>query len=458
MGKESISGKENSKNVKSFFIDFIETDGGFIFWIILFFALLFATIIVYSVDNSWSVQVLAACLGAIITIIVTRLLLSSQNKIEREREKERRELEDKLRKDFEFYNAKLKVYSESINQLWKTYSDSSKETKNKLQDSIFDKLIFYLSDNLIKQITQIIADYINGYKKKESEKKESEKKEIVEIYADITTLLKQDLDSKGEKPNKNHEEKPNENNKENPILKLRLVVDDLMQTLEREDKNNNKQQIITNPNNKTFSERANQDEIKEEQQEQVTQQVYNINNQAWHFIMWDDYYNMQKLKEGRNELYFVENEEWRTNLLRQIEKDDLIMLYRKGGYGYIGAFRAKGRRIFDIEKGEEEEVYFDKEYRTITGPQYDDDLKMHDIYEVKDDDGLTFISSIIVEPIAFMENGVGNPGGVYRRTICRYDADYAWELMRYFREAKNKEGFGMIDGKKLELADDKLMK
>lgn len=452
MGKENISGKENSKNVKSFFIDFIETDGGFIFWIILFFALLFATIIVYSVDNSWSVQVLAACLGAIITIIVTRLLLSSQNKIEREREKERRELEDKLRKDFEFYNAKLKVYSESINQLWKTYSDSSKETKNKLQDSIFDKLIFYLSDNLIKQITQIIYDYTNGDKKKESEKKE-----IIEIYADITTLLKQDLESKGEKPNKNHEEKPNENNKENPILKLRIVIDDLMQTLEIEDKKNNKQQKFANPNEKIISEGVSQDEIKEEQQEQVTP-VYNINNQAWHFIMWGAEENLEKLKEGTNELYFVENEEWRTNLLRQIEKDDLIMLYRKGGYGYIGAFRAKGRRIFDIENKKEEVCIFDKEYETRTGPKYDEDLKEHDIYGVNENDGLTFISSIIVEPIAFMAEGVGNPGGVYRRTICRYDGDYAWELMRYFREAKNKEGFGMIDGTKLKLAEDDLMK
>ena len=39
-------------------------------------------------------------------------------------------------------------------------------------------------------------------------------------------------------------------------------------------------------------------------------------------------------------------------------------------------------------------------------------------------------SSIIVEPIAFSKDGIGNPGGVYRRTISRYDKGYGIKLFQ----------------------------
>ena len=68
------------------------------------------------------------------------------------------------------------------------------------------------------------------------------------------------------------------------------------------------------------------------------------------------------------------------------------------------------------------------------GEQYLSDIKIYDIYNSKED-GATTCANIIVEPIAFVENGVGNPGGVYRRTISRYDSHYAWLLMERFKNA-----------------------
>ena len=76
---------------------------------------------------------------------------------------------------------------------------------------------------------------------------------------------------------------------------------------------------------------------------------------------------------------------------------------------------------------------FGNEIQKVTGEQYLSDIKEYDIYESQKD-GATTCANIIVEPLAFVENGVGNPGGVYRRTISRYDSHYAWKLQQLFQE------------------------
>ena len=143
------------------------------------------------------------------------------------------------------------------------------------------------------------------------------------------------------------------------------------------------------------------------------------------------YLNLAKSKEI--ELSLVEyGEYWRTNLLKQVGKGDIIMLFRRGGYGYVGAFEAIGRRIFDFEKGEEEILYFDEE-KTRPVENFDVDAEEYDIYKSRED-GATLCSNLIVKCIAYVSDGVGNPGGVYRRTISRYDSHYAWLLKERFQE------------------------
>ena len=158
-----------------------------------------------------------------------------------------------------------------------------------------------------------------------------------------------------------------------------------------------------------------------------------LEQQSWHFIMWNDT-QLDRLKEGFNELSLVEYDEyWRTNLVKQVCENDVIMLFRRGGYGYVGAYRAIGRRVFDFEKNQEEILMFGKDIQIISGKQYLSDIDKYDFYK-SSKDGATTCANIIVKPIAFIENGVGNPGGVYRRTISRYDSHYAWMLKKLFQE------------------------
>ena len=89
--------------------------------------------------------------------------------------------------------------------------------------------------------------------------------------------------------------------------------------------------------------------------------------------------------------------------------------------------------MFYFDDKREEIQLFGKDIQNVIGEQYTTDIEGYDIYK-SGDDGATTCANIIVEPIAFVENGVGNPGGVYRRTISRYDSHYAWLLKEDFKK------------------------
>lgn len=163
------------------------------------------------------------------------------------------------------------------------------------------------------------------------------------------------------------------------------------------------------------------------------QEIQALQQQAWHFAMFSDI-QLEKLKEGINELSLVEyDEEWRTNQVKQVSEGDIIMLYNRGKAGYVGAFKAIGWRVFYFNENREEIQLFGKDKQEITGDTYLADVAKYDIYDGKTD-GASFCANIIVEPIAFIPEGIGNPGGVYRRTIAKCDPHYAWLLMEKFKQ------------------------
>jgi len=181
-----------------------------------------------------------------------------------------------------------------------------------------------------------------------------------------------------------------------------------------------------------------------QQEEIAPEELQRLEENIWHFNAWGDEQfkrieeNLAESKEI--ELSLVEyGEYWRTNLLKQVGKGDIIMLFRRGGYGYVGAFEAIGRRIFDFEKGEEDILYFNESEKSsiVTTKDNNDafeaDAKKYDIYESKKD-GATLCSNLIAKCIAYVSDGVGNPGGVYRKTISRYDSHYAWLLKERFQK------------------------
>ena len=139
------------------------------------------TIVVYFTYDIWAVQVLSACLGAIITIIATRLLLSSQSKIE----EQRRNAEDDAKRRFEIYNAKLKVYSDFVSKMYDILSDN-KIDENEILDlrtRIFGQVSFYANGDILESINNELKN-VENYKDTAIMQRK---------FANIACILQQDL-------------------------------------------------------------------------------------------------------------------------------------------------------------------------------------------------------------------------------------------------------------------------
>jgi len=462
-------------------------DKKFIGWLIIGGVILATTILVFgSTNTSWPAQILAACLGALVTIIATRLLLASQSEIE----ENARQAEDRAKKEQEKYNSKLKVYSDFVSEMYKTLSDNhvTPDELRELRTKLFATVSFYAEKNVLEEINSKLESCLF----KNGKIVEDVDLEMSNFFSSITKILQNDTNVK-ELPNVDKEgtkKKGNEKKFENNDNKKEVSNDDIVKKLWE-----NFQTLITSLDQQKIKEDDDRkkEELKEKQyaKDQQKEEHYRkeitkekqfdesldimINNeindeengliinqpsdniekstheakqddtdddksqylkeQAWHFNAWGDsqFKQFEELDKEEYELSLVEyGEYWRTNLLKQVEKGDIIMLFRRGGYGYVGAFEAIGRRVFDFEKGEEEILYFDEE-KTRPVEDFNKDVEKYDIYKSKED-GATLCSNLIVKCIAYVPDGVGNPGGVYRRTISRYDSHYAWLLKERFQE------------------------
>ncbi len=424
------------------------------FWIILFFIVLIITIVIFKVNgNTWATQVFAACLGAIITVIVTRLLLSKQSEIDEklrkaewaaaeqrrkldedaqktlrkaeadaerkleeyktESAKELRELEEKSKRNFEIYNAKLKVYSSFVSKMYNILRDNE-VTRDELLDlrtQILGQVSFYAN-----------GDILAGINDELSLKKVGDFRENIEniqrCFANIASLLQKDL-------------RGNEWNADSGgAIKLWNTFDGLLDKF-----NETTQQPIVN----TFSD-------------DIASKCFN--STFWHFNMLGAEEQLRALSMGVFELNLIEyDEDWRTGLIKQVQENDLIFLFRAGGPGYMGVYRAKGWKIFQFNKEDGSTIetlnIFGATKQVINNPS-DDEINKSDIYESKED-GATLCSSLIVEPLAFARTGVGNLGGVYRRTISRYDRGYGLMHLGCFMAIMDNEDIYntyLEDGKK----------
>ena len=398
-------------------------------WALVAGLALFATIMVFgSNGTSWPEQVMAACLGALITIMATRLLLSTQ----REGEKEQ-----------ELYNKKLGVYSDYVSEMYEALSDgnvTSDELK-KFRTKLFATVGFYAEDDVFKQIYDKVMEHFFE-KKKENESKEGSKltndpqPKMAKFFADITNILQNDIQDKKEKMKFKNKGKIN-------VMDLWNKFKDIIDYLEKAEEEANKDNENTENNILGQKTESSNEIIGSAFQDQQTEQPNEkcLKQQAWHFNMLSDV-QLESLRQEKEqyELNLIEyGEYWRTNLVKQVGYGDIIMLFKRGANGYWGAYKAIGTRIFNFDEKKETITWLDnRENPTIipeTDPQYQKDIEDFDIYKSRDD-GATLCSSIIVKKIAFKEGGVGNPGGVYRRTISRYYPLYAGRLMKLFEDAE----------------------
>lgn len=364
-------------------------------------ALLAICFFIFHIPDIWP-QLLAiiasACLGIAGTSFVTRLLLKSQQESD----------ENKI-KNIHLYQSKMKALSAFTKELWSQaskgdYLDYS-ELKT-LRTLLFDKVLFFLTKSDIEGLTEIF---------KESDSKPN----TIKLYSEITVLLKNSLDDDKTKRNS-----INVIYTQEELSGLWRAISKHIPTDEPKVSTNNQQD-----NNEDATTTDSIDNVEENDGIQFNKPEF---NQAWHFAMWDER-QLEAIGEGKiNELSLVEyEEEWRTNLVKQVEKDDIVFLFRRGGYGYVGAFKPLGWRIFDYNEQKETLHIFGQQEQVK--PVNDDDVMKYDIYNGRDDSA-DLCSNLIVEPIAYVPDGVGNPGGVYRRTISRYDAGYAATLLERFKK------------------------
>ena len=177
-----------------------------------------------------------------------------------------------------------------------------------------------------------------------------------------------------------------------------------------------------------------------------------LGRQAWHFSEYDTT-QLEKLKGGFNELSLIEYQEyWRTSLVRQVQRGDVVFLFR-GAKKYSGVFVAKGWRVFEYDADRNvTETTSDGispvlpvgQVNSIRDEKIQAILRQYDFYESFADDTSTSCANVVVDTVSFIPDGVDNPNTTYRKTISRYYEGYAVALLEKFREVDSSNA-GRID-------------
>lgn len=318
------------------------------FWLygIIAFSLLFiATAILFRI---FEIEILpsqfyGALIGVVITAIITVFLLQGQTANEAQRDK-----------DVRIFEEKIKVYSEFTEKMWAMLDDDevTEEELKMLRNICFSKLVFYLDNKQIEDIYDQIKsiDFENA-------------DTAMRAIGEITKILQSGVNS-------------DDDIQSSSLLKL-------FNTFEKkkfEEKNEEVINISENPAHESIN-----------------------NVQYWHFNLLHEKQQIEAFKNGNWVLALIEyGQDWRTNLIKQVKPNDVIFLFKRGGLGYIGAFRALDPTFKILE---EKQDYSNKE------------REKYDIYDGLKD-GASLCSNILVEPIAYNFKGVGYKS-VRRRTIER---------------------------------------
>lgn len=322
------------------------------FWLygIIAFSLLFiATAILFRI---FEIEILpsqfyGALIGVVITAIITVFLLQGQTANEAQRDK-----------DVRIFEEKIKVYSEFTEKMWAMLDDDevTEEELKMLRNICFSKLVFYLNNKQIEDIYEQIKsiDFENA-------------DTAMRAIGEITKILKSGVNKSGV-------------NSDDDIQSSSLLK--LFNTFEK----------------KKFTEIEEVENIAENTVQQETSNV-----RYWHFNLLHEKQQIEAFKNGNWVLALIEyGQDWRTNLIKQVKPNDVIFLFKRGGSGYIGAFRALDPTFKILEAGND----YSK-----------DETTKYDIYNGLDD-GASLCSNILVEPIAYNFKGVGYKS-VRRRTIER---------------------------------------
>jgi len=363
-------------------------------------------------------QMVAACLGAVITALITAMLLKEQSK-QQILLNEREEAKDK---NIKIYESKIAVYSDFVSKMWKTIEDDIVEEQElrDLRGEAFRKLVFYLNNKNISVLAEKVAQIKLYDPNDETADIQTIRRDNINAFSEITKILQDDL-------------KQDEQDKADASSITKLWLQFNLAPIE--DKQNvpaipQAQESVIQAQSEDVHSAT--DNIISEVEDEEPKHPHVIKKQTWHFNAWDANKQIKALAEGLKELSLVEyGEVWRTNLVKQVNPGDIAFLFRTGGAGYIGAYEVTGWRVFTKEGDTWKEVIktVDGKCEITDQAQVMADLAKSDIYGSADD-GSSSVANLIVNPIVQCKNwGVSYPGGVYRRTISRYDSGYAWTIL-----------------------------
>ncbi|MDR0758129.1 MAG: hypothetical protein LBF85_09825 [Tannerella sp.] len=344
-------------------------------------------------QSSGLVAIISAFLGVVMTVAVTAILLEKQAETQKELLDKQSETESKKDKDMKIHERKIHVFSAFTSKMWKMADEASIiELKNKyeeLRSMCFGELVFFLTQKEIEELTAVIGEIDNT-------------KPIdfnLKHFCKITNILQSSLENKHES--------------EVYLQKLYNAFD---------------RNSIGQQNDSKHTEIANK--------------ASNTNSSSvtfWHFNVWGE----EQITAFKNSKWFLSlieyGEDWRTGLLKQVKPNDIVFLFKRGGTGYIGAFKVLDPPWKIIQAKENYDDYNQEEKEEIAE---------YDIYEAIED-GATLVSCILVEPIAYNYKGVGYLT-VRRRTIERMNDP---EAVKYLIEKfsnnslnpEQKKGIGKLD-------------
>lgn len=249
-------------------------------------------------------QLTAACLGALLTMFITRMLLRNQSESEEEKEK-----------NVKIYENKINVYSNFISTMWETLEDEdiTNDELRKLRSEVFNKLIFYIKPYRIEAIEECINKMHEA--KINAENLGTVYKINKSQFAVITKILREDL----------RDTTPEESTKEENEDKILRLWDSFKIAPPEETELTVPTATATNP---TVTPKV---ELNEPASDHINPTTYS--GQFWHFCMLG-YDQLRAFMEGKYELSLVEYEEdWRTNLVKQVKVNDIVFLFRRGGWG-----------------------------------------------------------------------------------------------------------------------------
>ncbi|MGN1154683.1 MAG: hypothetical protein ACI4TK_00750 [Agathobacter sp.] len=355
---------------------------GYLGIVILIIGLLALIPKVFSI-NDMLYQTTAVVLSVVFSAIVTSTLLTGQSTNEESREK-----------NIKIHTNKITVYSEFVSQMWKLVERPSEDSVKELRKLLFSKPVFMIDPDSLKKIAgQIEHCDINDENVWKT------------LCSNITSTLRKELiEEKGEEYND---------------------FGALWNAFDR-DIDEGVTQISDNQISSENSKPATNDVISRR-----------VSTPCFHFNILNQNWQYKLFSREVNALYLCEyGEEWRTNLIKRCKNNEIVFLYRTGGPGYVGVFRAKGWVVFESEGdrkiSREEKWVFNESDKPIIIDNEQQLKKDSEFYEATFDDGETRISYLIVEPLIFTEKGVGNIS-VYRRTISAYYTEYAWRTLGRFK-------------------------